>query len=182
MFDIDEFINRCLEARAESSPLQAVAEVLREVVARPDDVLAALPPDRAELVPLHVSPELTVLKVVWAPGMTFHPHDHRMWAAIGICSGGEDNTFYRRAEHGIVESGGRQLRAGDVCLLGDDTIHAVTNPTDANAGAIHVYGGDLLSATRSEWRPDTFEEQPYDVDAAREHFEQQNASIDRQAR
>ena len=182
MFDIDEFISSCLRARGESSPLQAVAEVLREACTRPDDVLAALPPDRAELVPLHVSSELTVLKVVWAPGMTFHPHDHRMWAAIGICSGGEDNTFYRRADHGLVESGGRELRAGDVCLLGADTIHAVTNPTKVNAGAIHVYGGDLLAATRSEWLPETFEERPYDVDAAREHFEQQNSLIDRDQR
>ena len=83
---------------------------------------------RAELVPLHASDDLTVLNVVWAPGMRFRPHNHLMWAAIGLYGGQEDNTFYRRTGQGIVQSGGRQLRTGDVALLGDDTIHAVTNP------------------------------------------------------
>jgi len=72
-----------------------------------------LPPDRAEIVRLHVSPELTVLKVVWAPGMRFGPHDHRMWAAIGIYTGTEDNAFYRRsgdAPTGIEPSGGKRLQ------------------------------------------------------------------------
>ena len=39
---------------------------------------------------------LTVLNVVWAPGMVLPPHDHRMWAAIGIYAGQEDNEFFRR--------------------------------------------------------------------------------------
>ena len=41
--------------------------------------------------------ELTVLHVVWAPRMTIYPHDHRMWAAIGIYAGQEDNSFFRRS-------------------------------------------------------------------------------------
>ena len=175
MFDLDSFLNDCVAARADSSPHHAVREVLSEVCARPADVLAVLPPDRAEIVPLHVSRDLTVLKVVWAPGMTFRPHDHLMWAAIGILSGGEDNTFYRRGGPGLVESGGRALRPRDVCLLGDDAIHAVTNPTTSYAGAIHVYGGDLLGTPRSEWEPGTFEEQPYDVEAMHAYFAEQNA-------
>ena len=76
-----------------------------------------------------------------------------MWAAIGIYTGGEDNAFYRRADGGLVASGGKELRVGDTCVLGDDTIHAVTNPTAEHAGAIHVYGGDLLGTPRSEWDP-----------------------------
>jgi predicted metal-dependent enzyme (double-stranded beta helix superfamily) len=98
-----------------------------------------------------------------------------MWAAIGIYTGGEDNTFYRRAEHTIVESGGKQLRPGDVCLLGDDTVHGVHNPTSEFAGAVHVYGGDFFTRPRSEWDPDTLEERPFDVAAALSFFEEQNA-------
>ena len=108
---------------------------VERAIARPSDVAAALPPERAEIVPLHVSPELTVIKVVWAPGMTLGPHDHRMWAAIGIYTGGEDNAFYRRSGPELVGSGGRSLRPRDVCLLGDDTIHAVTNPTSELRGS-----------------------------------------------
>ena len=95
---------------------------------------------------------------------------------IGIYTGGEDNTFYRRRQGGGLEqSGGRSLRPGDVCLLGDDTIHAVANPTGDYAGAIHVYGGDLSAPARSEWDPVTFEERPYDVDAMHATFEAANA-------
>lgn len=123
---------------------------------------------------MHVTPELTILKVVWAPGMTLGPHDHRMWAAIGVYSGGEDNSFYRRAENTLTPSGGKSLRPGDVELLGDDAIHGVTNPTMSFAGAIHVYGGDFFATPRSEWRGEPFREQPYDVEYVLNYFEEAN--------
>ena len=125
------------------------------MVSQPAGVAAALPPVRGGINPLHVSPELTILNIVWAPHMTLAAHDHRMWAAIALYSGGEDNAFYRRDEPGLVESGGKSLRPRDVCLLGAETIHAVTNPTTEYAGAIHVYGGDFFAtrAQRVDGRP-----------------------------
>ena len=48
-------------------------------------------------------------------------------------------------------SGGKELRVSDVCLLGDDTIHKVTNPTAQHTGAIHIYGGYLFAIERHEW-------------------------------
>ena len=176
MFDTDEFLAECIDASNDTEPRTAIKMVLERAIAAPQAVAAALPPERAELVPLHVSPTLTVLKVVWTPGMTFRPHDHTMWAAIGIYTGGEDNAFFRRAEGGLAAAGGRELRTGDTLLLGDDVIHAVTNPTAQHAGAIHIYGGDLFAADRSEWDPVTQERRPYDVAAAQAYFEEQNRS------
>lgn len=175
MFDLDTFIADCLAANQEAQPRLAVKEVLDRAVASPGEVAAALPPDRAELVRLHVSDELTILKVVWAPGMSIRPHDHRTWASIGIFSGGEDNAFFRRDDGGLTETGGKELRPSDVCLLGDDTIHRVTNPTREHAGAIHIYGGDFFTIERSEWDEDTLVEQPYDVEATLRNFEAANA-------
>jgi predicted metal-dependent enzyme (double-stranded beta helix superfamily) len=174
MFDLDTFLGDCITAAADPAPHLAVKSVLERALAEPGDLAGALPPERAELVRLHTSSQLTVLKVVWAPGMSIWPHDHRMWAAIGIYTGGEDNTFYRRRDPGLVESGGTSLRPGDLCLLGDDTIHAVTNPTSEMAGAIHIYGGDFFATPRSEWDPETSEERPYDLEATLAHFEDQN--------
>ena len=171
MFDLDAFVADCIAANRESEPRLAVREVLQRAVAEPGEIAAALPPERAEIVGLHVSAELTVIKVVWAPGMHLWPHDHRMWAAIGIYTGGEDNAFYRRTGSGLVGSGGKDLRVGDVCLLGDDTVHAVTNPTSVFAGGIHVYGGDFFSTARSEWTGDPSEERPFDVDRTLAYFE-----------
>jgi predicted metal-dependent enzyme (double-stranded beta helix superfamily) len=174
MFDLDRFIADCVEAVAGGEPHRAVKEVLGRAVADPASVARALPPERAEIQRLHVSPELTVIKVVWAPGMRIFPHDHRMWAAIGIYAGQEDNTFYRRSPEGVVTSGGTELRERDVALLGDDTIHAVTNPRSRPTGAIHVYGGDFFTQARSEFDPETLAESPYDVERTLALFEDAN--------
>jgi predicted metal-dependent enzyme (double-stranded beta helix superfamily) len=177
MFDVDQLVKDCIEANGDTQPRQAVKSVLERAVARGSHIADALPSERAGIEPLHVSPELTILQVVWAPGMTLYPHDHRMWAAIAIYTGGEDNAFFRRTEGGLVTSGGRRLRPADVCLLGDDTIHSVTNPTTKFAGAIHVYGGDFFTTPRSEWDPETFEERPFDVAAALAQFEEANRHV-----
>jgi predicted metal-dependent enzyme (double-stranded beta helix superfamily) len=108
--------------------------------------------------------------------MMLRPHDHRMWATIGLYSGGEDNAFYRRAGSGLVESGGRELRPRDVCMLGDDVVHSVTNSTRQYAGAIHIYGGDFFTTPRSEWLGDPYKEEPYDVERTLATFEAANAA------
>ena len=178
MFDVDTFLTECQAAGAESNPIGAIKEVLERAISKPDDIAAALPATRAEVVPLYVSDELSVLKAVWSPGMRFRPHNHLMWAAIGIYGGQEDNIFYRRSAGTIVESGGKQVGAGDVLLLGDDTIHAVENPLRSFAGGIHVYGGDLIGRPgRREWSDETLEEGPYDFERTRQYFEQQNALV-----
>jgi len=175
MFDVDDLVTDCRAAVAEDDALRAVKEVLERAMSDPVAVVKALPPDRAEIVPLYVSPELTVLKVVWAPGMSFRPHNHLMWAAIGLYAGQEDNTFYRRGQGTIQESGGRQIRCREVALLGPDTIHAVTNPLQSVTAAIHVYGGDLPHTVgRSEWAEQTFEEVAYDFDRTVRYFEAAN--------
>ena len=42
--------------------------------------------------------------------MALYPHEHRMWAVIGMYGGQEDNAFFRRAP--AVSSRGRQGAAG----------------------------------------------------------------------
>jgi predicted metal-dependent enzyme (double-stranded beta helix superfamily) len=118
-----------------------------------------------------------VLHVVWAPGMRIYPHDHRMWAAIGIYAGQEDNEFFRREGPGLktlTASGGKELKVGDVLVLGRDAIHAVTNPTAGLTAAIHVYGGDLVNEPRSQWGPGPVEERRYDMDETHVQFSEAN--------
>lgn len=173
MFDLDDFLVRCQEARAETEPRRAIREVLARALDTPGDVADALAPTEAGVTLLHHTDDLTVLHVVWAPKMDIYPHDHLMWAAIGIYAGQEDNAFYRRSGPGqrtLIESGGKQLATGDTVVLGDDTIHAVTNPRDGLTGAIHVYGGDFVNQPRSQWGPGPVEERPYDMEDLRRQF------------
>ena len=169
MADREELVARCIAASEEAEPRHAVKEVLERGVREIGDAVEK--PASGWLDIWHLSPTLTVLNAVWPPGMTLYPHDHRMWAAIGIYGGREDNTFYRRRDEGLIASGGKDLRQGDVVLLGDDTIHAVHNPLRRYTGAIHVYGGDFVNTPRSQWPPETLLEEPYDLVAVRALFD-----------
>ena len=106
--------------------------------------------------------------------MAVYPHDHRMWAVIGLYGGREDNTFYRRSPEGLQVAGGKQLETGNVAVLGQAIIHSVANPLRVFAGAIHIYGGDFFGTSRSEWDRETLQEQPFDVARARKVFADAN--------
>src|SRR6266508_3904491 len=100
MFDLDDFVGRCRQALKETEPRIAIREELARAVAVPITVADALAPTDAGFSILHHAPDMTILHVVWAPKMTIYPHNHRMWAAIGIYAGQEDNAFYRRSGPG----------------------------------------------------------------------------------
>jgi len=170
MVDRDDLVAECLVAVAEHEPRMAVRAVLERALTG-GELAGALGGQPGGLNVLYNAPDLTVLNVVWPPRFTLLPHDHRMWAAIGIYGGREDNTFYRRQGSTILTSGGKELAEGDVLLLGDDTIHAVHNPQRAYTGAVHVYGGDFINTPRSQWDSETLAEEPYDLDAVRREFE-----------
>jgi predicted metal-dependent enzyme (double-stranded beta helix superfamily) len=176
MFDVDRFVADCRDALADPSPELAVKALMERAVAHPADIEAALgTPRQGEVTVMHHAPDLTVLKIIWTPGMAVYPHDHRMWAVIGLYGGREDNTFYRRTPAGLAVAGDRRLDRGDVTLLGKAVIHAVANPLREFTGAIHVYGGDFFNVPRSEWSSPVGEEQPYDVARVRRLFADANA-------
>ncbi len=169
MFDLDRFIEECGAALTEDSSHKAMREVVARTVDDPAAVLAGLgEPRRAGVDPLYRSDRLTILNVIWAPGMTVPPHNHRMWAVIGVYTGRENNIWWRRvpsATGGLIEAAGaRSLGRRDAEPLGHDIIHSVTNPLDRLTGAVHVYGGDFFAVERSQWDPETLFEEPYDAE------------------
>ncbi len=184
MFDRPQFIADCLAANQSDRTHRPVHELVARAVAEPGSVLTALgEPQRAGIETLHRSAELTILNVVWGAKMTLMPHNHQMWAVIGIYTGREDNIFWRRiptedgghGRHGRIEAAGaKALSVGDAVPLGRDIIHSVTNPIPRLTGALHVYGGDFFAIGRSEWDPETLREQRYDVVRALQAFEDAN--------
>jgi predicted metal-dependent enzyme (double-stranded beta helix superfamily) len=180
MFDLEKFIADCRVAVAADQSHRLVREVVERAVSEPADVLKGLgEPNRAQLQTLYRAPDLTILNVIWAPMMTIMPHDHRMWAVIGLYSGREDNIFWRRLpgdSRGRVEAAGaRALTVGQTEALGRNIIHSVTNPIPRLTGAIHVYGGDFFGAARSEWDAETLLEGPFDAERAVRRFEEANS-------
>jgi predicted metal-dependent enzyme (double-stranded beta helix superfamily) len=173
---VNDIVARCQAAIGEHSPVLAVRDVVAELVSENAALEEALGPvDRGGITTLHNAADLTVLHVAWTPGMVLYPHEHRMWAVIGMYGGQEDNAFFRRSPGGLESTGGRELPAGEVLLLGDDVIHSVANTRRDYAVALHVYGGDFFTAERSEWDADTHEERPRDLERTRRLFEEANA-------
>lgn len=175
MFDVDALISDCLGALSEPDPQRSVREILVRTLSKPQPVAEALGKEVGGLDILYSSRELTVINAIWAPKMSLYPHDHRMWAVIGIYGGVEDNTLYRRGPERIVPAGGRELRDSEVLALGAEAIHAVANPDRRFTGAVHVYGGDFVNQPRSQWDPDTLVEQPYSLEQVRRLFAAANA-------
>jgi predicted metal-dependent enzyme (double-stranded beta helix superfamily) len=177
MFEIKRFIDDCRAALKEAEAPKAVREVVAHAVADPAAILKALgEPTRGGVKRLYHAPDLTIINPIWPARMTLVPHNHNMWAVIGVYTGREDNIFWRRLKGdpaGHIEAAAAQsLGPRDVVPLGRDIIHSVTNPTGLFTAAIHVYGGDFFAAHRSEWEPEGLTEQPYDVEKNMRLFEE----------
>lgn len=180
-FDLEHFISACESALREERPERALREITASALSNSSAILRALgEPRRGEIQRLHHTPHLTILNVVWAPHMRLMPHDHRMWAVIGLYTGREDNVFWRRVaedEDGRIEpAGARTLASGEAISLGRDIVHSVTNPIGRFSAALHLYGGDFFAQHRSEWDPETLTERPFDVERTQQLFRDANES------
>lgn len=173
-FDPERFVEDVRGASAgEGQP--AVEELLRRAVSDPRGVVLGLgEPREAGIHTLYHGEDLTVLNVIWAPLMVLLPHNHRMWASIGIYGGREDNIIWENEGPTIEASDAASLSEKEVFGLSDTAIHSVTNPIRRLTGAIHIYGGDFFAPGRSEWDPETLRERPFDLEAARQLFREAN--------
>ncbi len=166
MFKVDNFVKAC-----QGEPPSAVKELLAEALRAPESIteaLAAIGSGKnvgegsvGDLV-IYRSPDLTILKAAVPAKFKSPPHNHLMWAVIGVYDGQENNYFYRRSSDSLEAAGGKQLKPPDVLVLGVDAIHAIENPLDRPSFAIHVYGGDLPGAPRRMWNPSTLQEELFE--------------------
>jgi len=178
--DIERFVADCVTANEEHAAQAAVLEVLTRAVRDPNAMLAALgEPRKAGITVLHRSRTLTIFNAAWTPQMNLMPHDHLMWANIGIYTGREDNLLWRKAPGRIEAYGAQALFAGEATALPADVIHSVTNPLLRFTGGIHIYGGDFFDTTRTQWNAETLEAEPSDGDAIKGMFERENQRFQR---
>ena len=170
-FDVDRFVEDVTQARMDSDSQSAVEDVLNRAVSQPNAVLAGLgEPTEAGIHTIYNDKNVTILNVIWAPLMMLSPHNHNMWASIGVYTGREDNIVWEHTGDLIEAAGAAALSEKEVFGLSEDAIHSVTNPIGRLTGAIHVYGGNFFVPGRSEWDADTLRERPYNLEAARKAF------------
>jgi predicted metal-dependent enzyme (double-stranded beta helix superfamily) len=176
--DMDRFVEDCIRANTERDPQAAVREVLARAVSDPRAALRAIgEPSKAGLNVFHRSPTLTIFAATWTPQMNLMPHNHLMWALIGIYTGREDNILWRTSDGSIDAYGAKALFEGDVATMPVDAIHSVTNPLPRFTGGVHIYGGDFFTTKRSQWNPETLAVEPSDGEVIKRIFERENARL-----
>ncbi|MGI9260198.1 MAG: hypothetical protein ACR2QQ_15305 [Gammaproteobacteria bacterium] len=170
MFDLQSFISDVRTANTDGGQT-AVDDVLQAAIRAPDSIMETLgEPEEADLHKLYSDDEVTILNVIWPPLISLLPHNHNMWASIGIYTGRENNIIWERRDGVITPTDAAALREQDVYSLPPNAIHSVTNPIEKFTGAIHIYGGNYFAPGRSEWDAETLEERPFDLEAARVTF------------
>jgi len=180
LIDMQKFIEDCIDANKDSNPQEAVKEVLKKGVSNPSAMLKTIgEPTEAGLKVFLRSKDLTIFAALWTPQMNLLPHNHKMWANIGIYTGREDNILWERNKEGLDAVGVKCLFSGDVATLNTNAIHSVTNPLQRFTGGLHIYGGDFFATVRSQWDPETLEEKPSNGDVIRNIFKKANEQMRR---
>jgi len=174
MFDVERFVDDVKKANTQGHG--AVADMVARTVSEPGTVLQGLgEPREAGIQTLYHAADLTILNIIWAPHMVLLPHNHNMWATIGIYTGREDNILWERKGDRVHAVRAASLSEKDMFPLGKDGIHSVVNPAARLTGAIHIYGGDFFAPGRSEWDAETLHERAFDIDGLQERFRVANA-------
>ena len=180
LVEMQKFIEDCIAANKESNPQEAVKEVLTKGISDPSAMLKAIgEPTEAGLKVFLRSKDLTIFAASWTPQMNLMPHNHLMWANIGIYTGREDNILWERKKNGLEANNAKCLFAGDIAVLNTNAIHSVTNPLQRFTGGLHIYGGDFFATERSQWDPETLKEEPSNGDVIRDIFMKANEQMRR---
>jgi hypothetical protein len=85
MFYKEDFIEDCRAAIREKDAQSVIRELVARAVSEPSQLMRIIgEPKRAGIETIHTADDLTILNICWGPRMQFKPHDHHMWAVIGI--------------------------------------------------------------------------------------------------
>ena len=102
----------------------------------------------------------SIIAGVWKSGQTTPIHDHLTWALVGVYSGKERESIYKRiddrsdpkiAKLELVSDSTNEK--GHVTVLSDAGIHKVSNESQEPAYSIHVYGRDIGNTERHSYDP-----------------------------
>lgn len=165
MMRIQELVERCRDAVTAQDPVATVMAELDAFLHQRNLEQQLGAAQRSTYEALYRGSDLLVLHGVVPPTpKPVDPHDHRMWAVIGVYHGQEDNQLYARTGDATLEPIERfSVSAGEIRSLDSSTIHSVQAAGGQYLGAVHVYGGDLFGTPRSAWRDGV--EQPNDESA-----------------
>ena len=155
VFDPEAFVQEVRAAATTADPVGAVQEVVASAIVDGTAINSVLGTDlKLEHETLLSTDRLTIQRIIWPAGLRSSPHEHRMWAVVGVYAGEEFNRLYSRAPDGLTETSTQSVSEREVFVLDSDAVHSVENPAREWTAGLHVYGGDILNIERSAWGPD----------------------------
>ena len=169
--DLATLIEGCKDAVKGNDPTTNVMNVLGEFLRQPNPASQLGSVERSTFDVMYRADDLLVLHA-FAPPLPspVDPHNHQMWAVVGVYRGEEKNQLFEVGDDSQLEPTERfSLKPGDLRLLDPSTIHSVQSGPDDYLGAVHVYGGDLIGTPRSMWK--NGDEQPLDESGLPAFFE-----------
>ncbi|MGH8235265.1 MAG: hypothetical protein ACREPU_13875 [Rhodanobacteraceae bacterium] len=97
MFNKDQLIADCQAALHEEQPVSAVREIVAHAISDPAALTKEFgAPNNGDVQAILRSTELTIINALWPVGQIVMPHEHALWAVVGVYSGREDNILWRR--------------------------------------------------------------------------------------
>jgi predicted metal-dependent enzyme (double-stranded beta helix superfamily) len=171
-FDIDAFVADCREARSHPDGPERLADLLRDAVADPAAIAAAIDARQAGMSPrpmvdwLFEEDGLRICQIACLPQAFGVPHDHAGWAVIGVYSGTESFNVYEEREGGLRKIRRDVLDAPTVEILPADLIHDMENPSPEISGSLHIYGSARWDGERRIWRDENSPPEAFAVDKA----------------
>ena len=170
----DSFVEAVRAAASGPDATQALRVLLKEVLADPEAVAAAVPAQAEDEVLLFEDDTVSIWNCRFHPDVVMPPHEHKMNAHIGVFRGAEKNILFRREEGTLRHTATKTVCPGEVFTIGPEGVHAVTGGGGLPSQALHVYQGPLTQVKRGLFDWDTGAE----VDFTMENFDRMKRRAD----
>lgn len=159
-FTLDGFLERLKTAAggedAATQTYQVMQQVFEHHLETASGVFSALDDD----VMLYEDATISIWHYRMPTGVVVPPHDHQVYAIIGVYEGVEANHFYTLKQGELVCDAINQVGQGTAILIQPDSIHSVQTGNNRRSCAIHIYLGAFTKVERSRFDWKTGEAMP----------------------
>lgn len=167
--DLALFLDACRAARPYEDWPERIAAAMRRLIAEgphlPHELRGDIAASETRGIAVYAqAPDLTIYAVEGTGGLRSAPHDHATTAVVGLIEGSEGYRTWRRVGAQLAEGPRVRVSAGEVAVMGEETVHSMwCEPCDSGL-SLHAYGNSHFDVVeRRQWDPHTLREEPFDV-------------------
>lgn len=167
--DLALFLAACRAARPHQDWPERTAAAMRRLISEAprlaDELRSDIAASETRGIAVYTQTrDLTIYAVEGTGGLRSAPHDHATTAVVGLIEGSESYRTWRRVGARLAESTPVRVSAGQVAVMGEETVHSMWCAPGESGLSLHAYGNSHFDvAERRQWHPHTLREEPFDV-------------------